>query len=96
MPASRRTHVQAREVSDAGAGLLGHRETRRGSVALRDEHVPPLAEAGLDLREILLGVVVAVRRVLELEHELAKELADERDVGVGGFADHGMRWESNR
>jgi hypothetical protein len=58
--------------------------------------MPPLAEAALDLREILFGVVVAMRRVLELVHELAKELPDDRQVCVGGFADHGMRCESKR
>ena len=66
------------------------------AVGLRDQNVPALAQTGLDLREILLGVVVAVRRVLELEHELAKELANERQVCGCGFADHGMRWESKR
>ena len=55
-----------------------------------------LAEAALDLREILLGVVVAVRRVAKLTHELAEKLADERTVCVSGVADHGIRWDSKR
>ena len=94
--ARRGTHVEAREIADARSRLLGDREPGRLAVALCDQDVPALAEALLDLREILLGVVVAMRRVLELGHELPEELADERQVGVGGFADHGMRWESNR
>ena len=91
-----RTHVKTGEIADARAGFLGDRETYRFVVALREQDMPPLAEAALDLREILFGVVVAMRRVLELVHELAKELPDDRQVCVGGFADHGMRCESKR
>jgi hypothetical protein len=58
--------------------------------------VPVLSEPTFDLREILFGVVVPMRSVLELVHELAKQLADERPVFCGGVSDHGVRWERSR
>jgi hypothetical protein len=49
-----------------------------------------------DLRREVLLVVVAPRRVGDLDVEGVPQLPDELLVGVGRGADHGVRWASKR
>ena len=57
---------------------------------------PVLVGEKRDVRREVVFVVVAPRRVRNLDIEGVPELLDERSVGVGGDADHGVRCASRR
>ncbi len=84
-------HVEDVEHADALTGLRGD-----GEADVVGEQDDVLADCLLEFAEVVLGVVVAPRRLGKLPFERVPELAHEREIVSGCGTNHGARCASNR
>ena len=95
VPARGAAHVEHVEEAELRTRLRRDRETEGLPVLLGEEH-DPVAHTAFERGEVVVAVALPPRRVGDLGLELEPELADEREVVGGRWADHGTRCASRR